>query len=249
MGRFDGKTALVTGANSGIGKETARRLIAEGARVIVTGRREGAIREAAEELGPNAIPLVADAGVTADNARLVSEVKSRFGAVDAVFLNAGIAPFVPIEVQEEAAFDQLFAINVKGPYFTLQALLPVLKDGASVLMNTSVVDVKGMPNSSAYSMTKAALRSLVRVAASELSGRGIRVNAVSPGPIATPIFGKMDMSQEEQDAMGAGIQQMVPLGRFGEASELAAAAAFLLSDDASYIQGAELAVDGGMAQV
>jgi NAD(P)-dependent dehydrogenase (short-subunit alcohol dehydrogenase family) len=249
MGKLRDKVALITGGNSGIGLAAARRFLEEGAEVILTGRRTDAVEAAAKELGAGATGLVADAGDPADAARLVAEVQRRHGRLDVLFLNAGIAQFAPFEQQPEAAYDEMFRVNVRGPYFTVQKALPLLSQGASVLFNTSVAGVKGMPNTSAYAATKAALRSVVRTLAAELAPRGIRVNAVSPGPIETPIFGKIGLGPEQIEEFGRQVRSQVPLGRMGRPEEIASVAAFLASDESSFLTGTEITADGGLAQV
>jgi NAD(P)-dependent dehydrogenase (short-subunit alcohol dehydrogenase family) len=249
MGKLQDKVALITGGNSGIGFATARRFLDEGAEVVVTGRRAEAVEAAVKELGPGATGLVADAGNSEDAERLVAEVKRRHGRIDVLFLNAGVALFAHLGEQSEANFDEMFRTNVRGPYFTVQKALPLLRRGASVLFNTSVAGVKGVPSMSAYAATKAALRSVVRTLAAELAPSGIRVNAVSPGPIETPIFGKSGLEQKQAEEMGRQIVSQVPLGRLGQPEEIAAVAAFLASDEASFLTGTEITADGGLAQV
>lgn len=249
MGQLNKKIAVVTGGSSGIGLATAQRFLHEGAQVVITGRNADALAEAGRILEGRAVTIRSDAADPAAIDALVAQVKQRFGRIDVLFLNAGVAFFAPLEAQTRAGFQQMFDINVLGPYFTLQAALPLLSPGASVIFNTSVVNQKGMPNASAYASTKAALRVITRSVAAELSAKGIRVNAVSPGPIATPIFEKTGMPAEQLDAFGSQIQAQVPLGRFGTPVEIANAALFLASDQASFVTGAELQVDGGMAQV
>lgn len=249
MGQLNGKVALITGGTSGIGLATAQRFVAEGARVIVTGRNADALAQTVEQLGERAVGIRSDAADPAAIAALFTEVKQRFDHLDILFLNAGIAPFAPLEHQSVEGLRSLFEINVFGPYLAVQQALPVLHAGSTVIFNTSVVNQKGLPNASAYAATKAALRSLTRTLAAELAPRGIRVNAVSPGPIATPIYGKMGLDESTVAAMGAQIQGMVPLGRFGTPEELANAVFFLASAQGSFVNGAELQVDGGFGQV
>lgn len=249
MGQLNGKIALITGGSSGIGLATARRFLQEGAEVIVTGRDPATLAAADAALEGRATVIRSDAADPAAIDTLLADVKARFGRIDVLFLNAGVAFFAPLEAQTREGFQHMLDINVLGPYFTVQKALPLLAQGASVVFNTSVVNQKGMPNASAYAATKAALRVITRGLAAELAGRGIRVNAVSPGPVATPIFAKTGMPSEQLDAFGEQIQAQVPLGRFGTPAELANAALFLASDQASFVTGAELQVDGGLAQV
>jgi len=249
MGRLEGKTALITGANSGIGFASARHFIAEGARVAITGRRADAVEKAAAELGPDASGIVSDAGKLEDIEPLIKKVKNLYGSLDILFLNAGYATSATIDRQDEASFDNLFSVHVKGPVFTVQKALPILNEGASIIFTTSVGDVKGVPGFGVYSAAKAALRSFTRTLAAELAPRGIRVNSLSPGPIQTPIFGKIGLAQEQLDEFQKNIGAMVPLGRFGTVDEIAAVAVFLASSDSSYITGSEITADGGMAQV
>lgn len=249
MGRLDGKTALITGANSGIGFASARRFIAESARVAITGRRADAVEKAARELGPSASGIVADAGNLEDIELLIKKVKQLYGSLDILFLNAGTAPIATIEQQDEASFEELFNVHVKGPYFTVQKALPLLKEGSSIIFTTSIGNVKGFSGVSVYSAAKAALRSFTRTLAAELAPKGIRVNSLSPGPIETPLYGKTGLSEKEIDEFQKNIISMVPLGRFGTADEIATVAVFLASSDSSYITGTEITADGGTAQV
>ena len=249
MSNLNNKVAVVTGGNSGIGLATARRFITDGARVVITGRKQETLDAAVTELGGRATAIQGDVANLEDLDRLFAQVKEQFGRVDVLFANAGIAPFAPIEAVTEEHFDTLFNINVRGLFFTVQKALPLLSEGASVILNASVVAQSGLPNTSVYSATKAAVRSLGRTLASELSPLGIRVNVVSPGLIETPLVGKLGLSQDEVEAFGARIVQQTPLGRLGKPGEIASTVAFLASDDASYFTGADLVADGGMIQV
>ena len=249
MKRLEGKVALVTGGNSGIGLASAKRLHEEGARVVITGRNARTLDAAVSTIGAGTVALQSDVSKLDDIERLFSDVESRVGKIDVLFANAGIARFAPYSASPEALFEDLFATNVKGVYFTLQKAIPHLKDGASVILNTSVVASKGTENMGIYAATKAAVRSFARTAAAELKERNIRVNAVAPGPIATPIFGRSGLTEEQVEGFKAGISSRVPLGRIGRPEEIASAVAFLASDDASYITGVELNVDGGMANL
>jgi NAD(P)-dependent dehydrogenase (short-subunit alcohol dehydrogenase family) len=247
--RLQGKVAVVTGGNSGIGLASAKRLHEEGAHVVITGRDARTLDAAVSAIGAGTVALQSDVSKLEDLDRLFSIVESKLGKIDVLFANAGIAKFAPYSASPPALFDELFATNVKGVYFTLQKALPHLNDGASVILNTSVVASKGTENMGIYAATKAAVRSFARTAASELQGRNIRVNAVAPGPIATPIFGRSGLTEEQVEGFKAGIASRVPLGRIGRPEEIASAVAFLASEDASYITGIELNVDGGMANL
>ena len=249
MSRLDGKVAVVTGGNSGIGLASAKRLHAEGARVVITGRDPRTLDAAVSEIGAGTVALQSDVSQLDDIERLFSIVESKLGKIDVLFANAGIAKFAPYSASQATLFDELFATNVKGAYFTLQKAIPHLNDRASVILNTSVAASKGTENMGIYAATKAAVRSFARTAATELKERNIRVNAVAPGPIATPIFGRIGLTEEQIDGFKSGISARVPLGRIGRPEEIASAVAFLASDDASYITGVELNVDGGMANL
>ncbi|MGC2421031.1 MAG: SDR family oxidoreductase [Candidatus Acidiferrales bacterium] len=249
MKRLEGKVAVVTGGNSGIGLAAAKRLQEEGAKVAISGRNKKTLDEAVKTIGNGVVAVQADVAKTADVEKMYAEVSRKLGKIDVLFVNAGVAKFAPLAETPEAMYDEMFDINIKGAYFTIQKALPLLNDGASIILNTSVVDKKGNPGTSAYSATKAALRSLARTAAAELVERGIRVNAVAPGPIETPIFGKTGMPKEALDNFAKEINTRVPMKRFGQPEEVAGAVAFLASQDASYITGVEINVDGGMGQI
>lgn len=249
MDRLKGKRALITGGTSGIGLETARQFIAEGARVAVTGTNPETIESARKVLGEQALILRADAGDSAGQAALAKALADEFGQLDAVFLNAGVAKLAPIEQWDEAAWDRTFAINLKGPFFLVQALLPILANPSSIVLNTSINARIGMPNSSVYGASKAGLISMARTLSGELIGRGIRVNAVSPGPVSTPLYGKLGFAKDELEKVATSIRDQVPAGRFGEPSEIAKAVVFLASDEASFTVGSELVIDGGMSNL
>lgn len=246
MSKLTGKIALITGGSTGIGLATAKLFRQEGAQVIVTGRSAGALADAQQELGPSALVLQSDTSSLKDIDKLISEIKAKFGRIDILFANAGIAQFHPAPDVTEAAFDQQFNINVKGLFFTVQKALPLIPDGGAILLNASVVSKKAFPGASVYSATKAAVRSFGRTLATELAPRKIRVNTISPGPIQTPILDKMGVDKDEfEKNLAASVQ----LKRLGQAPEIARAALFLVSEDASYVVGTELFVDGGFAEL
>ena len=249
MGKLNGKTAVVTGGTTGIGFETATRFLAEGARVIVTGQDETRVADAVRRLGKGAIGVRADSRNLADLDALADRVGKEFDGLDVLFANAGVATFAPIEQVDEAAYDAMFDVNVKGVYFTIQKLAGLLRPGSSVIINSSAVNSKGFAGAAAYSATKAAVRSFVRSLASELGPRKIRVNAVSPGFVPTEIQGKMGLPADALQAFEEGIVATAPLGRTGRTAEIAAAALFLASDEASYVTAGDLTVDGGVSNV
>jgi len=247
--RFEGKTVLITGGNSGIGLATAKLFKDEGANVAISGRDQKTLDEAVQIIGKGTLAVKADVSKLADLDRLFSQVSAKFGKIDALFANAGIAKFAPATDSSEQLFDETFDINVKGLYFTLQKAIPYLNDNAGIVLNSSVVNSRGTPGASVYAATKAAVRSLARTFAAELVGRGIRVNVVSPGPITTPIFGKTGLPKEALDEFAKQIKEDVPMKRFGMPEEVGEATLFLASPQASYITGVDLNVDGGLGQI
>ena len=247
--KLAGKIAVITGGNSGIGLATARRFVEEGAHVVITGRREKELKEAATFIGKNVTTVAGDITRLEDLDRLYAVVKEKHGHIDALFANAGWGEVAPIGTATEAHFDKTFDLNAKGTFFTVQKAIPLFKDGGSIILTTSVANVMGLPTFAAYAATKSAVRSFVRGWTVELKDRKIRVNAVSPGPIETPALEKAGLTPEQVEQAAAGFVTQVPLGRRGKPEEIAAAVAFLASDESSYITGVELAVAGGMAQV
>ena len=246
MGKLSGKVAVITGGTTGIGLATARLFAKEGAKVIVTGRNPETVAAARKELSRVAEVVQSDAGDPAQVRKLFEEIGRDQGRIDVLFLNAGIAKFASVADSSEELFDQIIQVNLKGPFVALRAALPLLRKGASVIVNTSVVSERGFPGAGVYSASKAGLAALARVAAVELGARGVRVNAVRPGPITTPILEKMGLSSEEREGFQQGVIQRMPLARFGSADEVAQAALLLTSDDAAFVTGHELSVDGGM---
>ncbi len=247
--RFEGKVALVTGGNSGIGLATAQRLKDEGARVAISGRSRKTLDEAAKILGKETLAVQADVAKLADIDRLYATVTERLGKIDVLFVNAGVAKFAPLADVDESHYDEMFDINTKGAYFTIQKAVPHLNDGASIILNSSVAGQVGLPTGAVYAATKAALRSLARSTAAALVEKGIRVNAVAPGPIETPIFGRTGLQPAELEEFKKNITSQVPMQRIGRPEEVAGVVAFLASADASYITGVEINVDGGMGQI
>jgi len=244
------KVAVITGANSGIGLATAKLFLSQGAKVVLTGRRQKALDDATKELNGEFITVLGDVANKADNDKIIDKTVEKFGKIDVLFLNAGVVktPTPTSEVTEDH-YDDIFNINVKGPILTVKKALPHLKDGASILFTNSIVHQKGFDNMSVYSASKGALRAYARVLTSEVKERKIRVNSIAPGPIETPIYSKMELPENVVEEMGQGFAQMVPLQRFGKSEEVANAALFLASEDASYINGVELEVDGGLSQI
>ena len=248
-GKLEGKVAVVTGGNSGIGLATAERFVAEGAYVFITGRRQADLDAAVKRIGTNVAAVRGDVSNLADLDHLYDVVKREKGRVDVLFANAGGGEFAPLGAITEEHFDKTFNINVKGLLFTVQKALPLFKDGGSIILNASIVSIKGMEAFSVYSATKAAVRSFARSWTVDLKGRKIRVNTLSPGPIETPAFDNLAPTEEERAKVKAGLVAGVPMGRMGQPDEIAKAAVFLASDDSSFVTGIELFVDGGMAQI
>jgi NAD(P)-dependent dehydrogenase (short-subunit alcohol dehydrogenase family) len=249
MGKLEGKNALITGGNSGIGLATAKQFVNEGAYVFITGRREPELAAAVMEIGGNVTGVQGDVSNPGDLDRLFAQIKLEKGKLDIVFANAGVAKFAPFGTITEEHYDSIFDINVKGLLFTVQKALPLLPDGASIILNASIVASKGLPANSVYSATKAAVRSFARTWTTDLKDRRIRVNAVSPGPIDTPGLNDLVASTGTGEQRLKMLSDSVPLGRLGTPDEIAKAVVFLASDDSSFITGAELFVDGGFAQV
>ncbi|RBP09141.1 NAD(P)-dependent dehydrogenase (short-subunit alcohol dehydrogenase family) [Roseiarcus fermentans] len=261
MSRLEGKVAVITGANSGIGLATARRFLAEGAaRVYLTGRRQAELDKAVAALnaefaadqgprGPRAVGVQGDVTRVADMARLYEKVKAEVGHIDAVFANAGYAAPAPLGALTEAHVDGLLDTDVKGVIWTVQGALPLMGDGGSIILASSIVGTKGFENWSLYSASKAAVRSFARTWSADLKGRNIRVNAVSPGVIRTAAWTESDLPTEQVDGFFAFAASITPLGRIGRDEEVAKAVAFLASDDSSFVNGSELFVDGGLAQL
>lgn len=245
MGKLTGKTAVVTGGNSGIGYAAAKRFLEEGATVIITGRNEKAVEEAARSLGKGAHGIVADAGQMKDLGTIREKVAAISGSVDILFSNAGVALFAPFEQTTETMFDANMDINFKGTFFTVQKLLPLIPEGGSVILNATILVHSGLETGTAYSASKGAVLSFCKTLAIELAGKNIRVNCISPGPVATPIYGKMGMPEDVLQEFAAGVQAKIPLKRFGSPDDVAAAALFLASDESSFMTGTEVTVDGG----
>jgi NAD(P)-dependent dehydrogenase (short-subunit alcohol dehydrogenase family) len=249
MGKLEGKVAVITGGNSGIGLATAQVFSQEGARLVISGRDQKTLDEAARELGGEVLAVRADASSLAEMDKLFSAVKERFGKIDVLFVNAGVGKFAPLDAVTEELFDQVMDINFKGAYFTIQKALPLLNDNASIILNSSITAHIGLPDSSVYAASKAALLTLARTLSAELLGRGIRVNAVSPGPVSTPIFDRLGWSPEVAAETVQNFQAQMPIKRFGRPEEIARTVLFLASSDSSFLLGTEIIADGGLSQL
>jgi NAD(P)-dependent dehydrogenase (short-subunit alcohol dehydrogenase family) len=245
MNRLNGKRALITGGTSGIGLETAKQFLAEGARVIVTGVNPQTLNKARAELGASVDVIAVDSSSAAAQKALAATVQQQFGQLDVLFLNAGVSVWQPIDDWTEEAFDKSFAVNVKGPYFLIQSLLPVFANPASIVLNTSINAHVGATRSSVYAATKAALLSFARTLSGELLSRGVRVNAVSPGPVETPLYDKLGIPDAYRERVHQDIIKTIPIGRFGAPVEVAKAVVYLASDESAWTVGAELIIDGG----
>jgi NAD(P)-dependent dehydrogenase (short-subunit alcohol dehydrogenase family) len=246
MGRLKEKRALITGGSSGIGLETAKQFVVEGARVAITARNPESFEAARKELGDAVLYIISDAADVDGQKEVTAKMKEAFGGLDVLFVNAGVVELKPLEEWDEAAFDRSFHTNVRGPFFLIQALLPVFSNPASIILNASINAHIGMPNTSVYGSTKGALLSLARTLSGELIPRGIRVNAVSPGPIATPLYSKLGLSAADLKATSEALQSQLPVKRFGKPSEIASAVVFLASNESGFTVGSELIVDGGL---
>lgn len=245
MNRLRNKRTLITGGTSGIGLETAKEFLREGARVAITGRNPETLEKARKELGSEVVVIASDVGEAAGQKKVAETVRQAFGTLDVVFLNAGIVEMRPLDQWDETAFDRSFNINFKGPFFLLQALLPSFSNPASIVLMTSINSHIGMPNSSVYGATKGALLSLARTLSGELISRGIRINAITGGPIATPLYGKLGMGEAELKTL----EQQIPARRLGKPSEVAEAVIFFASDESAFTVGSELVIDGGMSNL
>jgi NAD(P)-dependent dehydrogenase (short-subunit alcohol dehydrogenase family) len=246
MNRLNNKNALITGGTSGIGLETAREFLKEGARIAITARSQESLEAARKELGNDGVLLIASNAGDAQGQKQVAEtIRKEFKRLDILFVNAGIAEMGPLEKWDEAAFDRSFDTNFKGPFFLIQALLPVFNNPASIVLMTSINSHIGMPNSSVYGATKGALLSLSRTLSGELISRGIRVNAISGGPIATPLYGKLGIGEKELKSL----ESQIPARRLGTPSEVAQAVVYFASDDSAFTVGSELVIDGGMSNL
>jgi len=249
MSTLNGKVAVITGGSSGIGAAIAEDFERQGASVVIFGRTRESLEATKARLGRRSLVVQGDVSRLEDIDKLFEATRNAHGRIDVLVVNAGIAPFAPLEQVDEAAFDKLTGVNFKGAYFTVQKALPLLSKGSSIILVSSVANMKGFANTSVYSATKAAVRSLGRTFAAELAPKGIRVNTLSPGPIDTPLFGKTGIPAEQVDDLKKGFASFVPLQRMGTPAEMASVARFLASDESSFVNGTDLAADGGLAQV
>ena len=249
MEKLEGKVAVITGGNSGIGFATAQRFVSDGAYVFITGRRQSELDAAVKQIGKNITGVQGDVSNLADLDRLYATVKKQKGRIDILFANAGVGELVPLGAITEAHFDKTFSINVKGLLFTVQKALPLFQDGGSIILNASIAASKGVEASSVYNATKAAIRSFARTWTVELKQRKIRVNAISPGMIDTPGLNRLTKSQEQLEQFKTSFVSTIPMGRTGIPDEVANVVSFLASDNSSYVTGVELFVDGGVAQI
>lgn len=248
MDKLKGKTAVITGGNSGIGFATAQLFLQEGAQVIITGRRADAVKDAVTQLGKGAFGIVSDAGKMEDVRALPGKVKEITSSIDILFANAGVGLFALFNETSEELFDSNLNINFKGVFFTVQGLLPLMQDGGSIILNSTILVHSGLETTAAYSASKGAVLSLGKTLAIELAARNIRVNSISPGPISTPIYGKMGMSEDVLKEFAAGVQGKIPLKRFGESIDVAQVALFLASPESSFMTGSEVSIDGGKSK-
>ena len=249
MTKFKGKTALITGGTTGIGLTTAKLFQLKEAKVAITGQNPDRLNQALEELGTEELGIQVDVRSLTDIEKMVSKVKKQFGGLDILFVNAGIAKLAPLNQVNKDLIDEIMDINFKGAFFIIQKVAPIIRQGGSIVLTTSVNNQMGMANSSIYAASKAALRSLARTLAGELIERGIRINAVSPGPVSTPIYGKLGVPQEQLQEFASQLQQQIPMHRFAQPEEIAKAVLFLASDDSSFVLGEELVVDGGWTEL
>lgn len=250
MKKFENKVVVITGGNSGIGLATVKGFLNEGAKVVFSGRRQEALDQVSKELSGEFTSVLADQSKLADNKKLIETAVAAYGKVDVLFANAGVAQFRPSDQIDEDFFDNQFNTNIKGPAFLVKEAIPHLNEGSAIIFNTSIVHQKGFDGAGVYSATKGALRAYARVLTTELAPKGIRVNSIAPGPIGTPIYSKMDgMTEEQVGQMGEAFAANVPLKRFGASEEVAEAVLFLASDNATYVNGIELEVDGGLSQI
>ncbi len=249
MKKLEGKISLITGGNSGIGLATAKVFVDQGAKVIIAGRDQQTLDRATKELGGQILAIRADVSKPSELDHLYQEIRAKFGRIDVLFANAGIAKFTPVEQVTEEFFDTTFNTNTRGLFFTVQKAIPLLSKGSSVILTSSSVVGKGMPGASVYAASKAAVRSLARSFSAELADRGVRVNVLSPGPVETPIFARMGLPPDTMKAMGETMRARVPMKRFGHPDEQAKAALFLASDDSSFMLGSQVSVDGGVGQL